>query len=58
MGMAAKINQAKCTGCGLCAEACPADAIEIADDKAIVNDECVECGACVEECPNDAIALP
>ena len=56
--MAVKVDNSKCTGCGACVEVCPANAIKIEDEKAVVNDECVECGACVNECPNEAISLP
>ena len=55
--MAVQIEESKCTGCGLCVEACPSDAIEIKGGKAVVNDNCVDCGACVDECPNGAISL-
>jgi len=57
--MAAKVDTEKCTGCGLCVEACPLEAISLSDDKAIIDeDACTECGLCVDECPNDAITLP
>ena len=56
--MAAKVDPEKCTGCGACADECPTDAIEMQDDKAVVNeDECVDCGACVDVCPSEAITL-
>jgi ferredoxin len=56
--MAAKVDPEKCTGCGACADECPTDAIEMKDDKAVVNeDECVDCGACVDVCPSEAITL-
>jgi ferredoxin len=57
--MAAKVNRLKCTGCGICVDACPLEAIELRDDKAEVDeDTCADCGACVDECPNDAISVP
>lgn len=56
--MAARVDIESCTGCGTCAEICPADAIKIQDGKAQVDDEaCVECGLCVSECPREAISL-
>jgi len=56
--MAAKIDKEKCVGCGACVGVCPVNAIDIKNDKAVVNDECLECGACVNVCPNEAITLP
>ena len=55
--MAVKIDNDKCTGCGICVDLCPVNAIKIENDKAVVSDECVECSACVDECPNEAILL-
>lgn len=53
--MAAKVNMELCTGCGACADICPADAIRIQDGKAQVDVEaCVECEICVSACPTGA----
>jgi predicted Fe-Mo cluster-binding NifX family protein/ferredoxin len=53
----AVVDSEKCTGCGICADVCSADAIKI-NKKAIVNIEtCTGCAACVSECPNEAIIL-
>ncbi|MFX0043665.1 MAG: indolepyruvate ferredoxin oxidoreductase subunit alpha [Candidatus Hodarchaeota archaeon] len=47
-----------CIGCGQCVIVCPVQAIELKDNKAIINqDLCVECGVCHRdaECPVKAI---
>ena len=57
--MAVKVDAQTCTGCGICIDVCPLEAISLNDDKAVIDeDECTECGLCVDECPNDAISLP
>lgn len=55
--MAAKVSNEKCTGCGICIDACPVEAIKLENDKAVISDDCTECGVCVEECPNEALSL-
>ena len=54
-----KIDEEKCTGCGLCATACVEGAIEIIDGKARLVSEiyCDGLGACIDECPEDAITI-
>ncbi len=45
-----------CTGCETCVDACPVEAISMADDKAQINqDECTGCLTCIDECPVEAI---
>ncbi len=47
----------KCDGCGICAEICKEKAIEIVDDKAVVDySKCISCGQCIRVCPRDAKA--
>ena len=42
-----------CRGCGRCAEACGAGALEVRDGKARLKEEnCVLCGYCGAECPD------
>lgn len=53
--MAIRVIEEKCIGCEICAKACPFDAINMVDKKAVIKDNCTICGVCVEECPVEAI---
>ncbi|MFH0877239.1 MAG: electron transfer flavoprotein subunit alpha [Candidatus Omnitrophota bacterium] len=49
--MSISVDKNKCTGCGLCAIACPFDAITMIDGKAEIDlDKCNLCSSCVEAC--------
>jgi hypothetical protein len=55
----AEIDFAKCTGCGDCVEACPFEALSIADEKVKRDDEkCMNCNNCLYLCPQEALGLP
>ena len=45
-----KIDQNKCTDCGLCVGVCKMDIKKVGDH------ECIHCGACVSVCPAKAIS--
>ncbi|ATW27279.1 ATP-binding protein [Candidatus Formimonas warabiya] len=53
------IDQEKCTGCGLCVNACHEGAIELVDGKAkLISDiYCDGLGDCLPACPADAIQI-
>lgn len=51
------INHEKCTLCGVCVETCPFNALEVQDEKVIVNAACKMCKLCVKNCPEGAISL-
>jgi len=54
-----KIDEEKCTGCGLCVPACVEGAIQIIDGKArLVSDRfCDGLGACLGKCPVGALTV-
>lgn len=54
-----KIDEEKCTGCGLCVPACAEGAIKIINGKAkLISDKyCDGLGACLGECPVGAITI-
>ena len=52
----ATVNSNLCTGCGMCVEVCPYQAIALEENKAAVNDVlCEGCGTCVATCLRAAI---
>ena len=54
-----KIEEEKCTGCGICADACREGAIGIIDGKAklLREDYCDGLGDCLPACPTGAITF-
>jgi ferredoxin len=53
------IDQDVCSGCGVCVERCPTDAIKLNDEGIAERDEdaCFGCGVCARFCPEGAISL-
>ena len=54
-----RIDESKCNGCGLCAEACHEGAIGMVDGKArlLREDYCDGLGDCLPACPMGAISF-
>jgi len=54
-----RIDAEKCTVCGICAEICPANALEKREGRLQMTEkqECAYCGACMAICPASAIDL-
>lgn len=48
-----------CTGCTICIDECPTDALEMKDDISVLErpDDCTGCGTCEEVCPLSAITM-
>jgi dissimilatory sulfite reductase (desulfoviridin) alpha/beta subunit len=49
-------DQAACTACGACVEACPDQAIALADAAIHQPELCLGCRGCSEACPEGAVA--
>ena len=46
-----------CTGCGMCAQNCPRNNIEIQNGNPVFKKNCVMCLKCIYSCPEKAIIL-
>lgn len=51
-----QVDASRCTGCGLCVEACTAGIMLMEDGRArIPYQHCYECGVCRKACPHGAV---
>ena len=47
-----------CSGCGLCGEICPMEAVTITDGiAAVMENRCIGCGVCASRCPQGSIQM-
>jgi Na+-translocating ferredoxin:NAD+ oxidoreductase RNF subunit RnfB len=53
----AQSDDARCTGCGVCAKACPVDALAVDAKTTVDTSLCLGCGVCVFACKRDAMHL-
>lgn len=51
------VDEAKCTGCGICARECPVQAIRLENKKPLVLEFCTLCGLCPRVCNVSALTL-
>ncbi len=56
------VDQASCTLCGACANACPSAALRVSETSShtallFSADRCIACSRCVDSCPEEALRL-
>ena len=50
------VKQEMCTGCSICVDECPVDAMSVSDGKASIDEKnCIRCGHCHDVCPEEAV---
>lgn len=59
--MITKIDNTKCTGCGICVDLCNMDVLrmDISDNKALIayQEDCMTCFECALRCPEGAVEV-
>jgi ferredoxin len=57
-GYVSVVDEPACRECGTCVQACPFEALSLADGACrVAVDKCMGCGVCVGACPEDALSL-
>jgi len=56
-GYVAEVDEALCSACGICVDACPFGALSINGNIALDLAKCMGCGVCTGQCPSEAITL-
>ena len=53
------VDEELCTGCEICVDECPTNALEMVDDIAVLvrPEDCDGKGECAETCPSEAITM-
>jgi Pyruvate/2-oxoacid:ferredoxin oxidoreductase delta subunit len=50
-----RFDESDCSACGICADRCPVDAIEVDDSANVDLEKCLGCGVCFPTCPTESI---
>jgi polyferredoxin len=53
-GWRIELDKSKCSGCNVCKDVCPVEAIDVGR---VVDDVCLYCAKCVDRCPTDALSM-
>lgn len=54
-----KVRKAQCQECGLCLQACPAQALKLTEEGLTLDQRlCIECYCCLEHCPHEGLWVP
>jgi uncharacterized protein (DUF362 family)/Pyruvate/2-oxoacid:ferredoxin oxidoreductase delta subunit len=54
-----RVRKDRCRECGLCVQACPAQALELTEEGLHFNQSlCIECYCCLEHCPHEGLWVP